>query len=363
VSVFFTPTLSGTRYGTLFINTNGYFSTVTTISLEGTGTGLTITPNPLAMGSSAVNTTVTKSIAVKGGTTYSSVTLEGDTTDFTIATNTCSGTVAATCAIGITFDPTSTGAKKATLVIKDTDPTSPQVVSITGTGSSYEKFTPALVSFATTQLDGTTSKNTKITFTYTGTPALTLTGLAPSTGFTVNETGISSAACNPGTTTLAKNQFCYFNVAFAPGTAIGTIVGDVTASFTGDPNNSSLQLPLTGKATEVSLSPASLAFGTVTSGTKNETLTVKNVGTTTLAFSGTPTITGTGSGQFTVLPYSASPVTSTCLNGAVTLTNNQTCTFTVQFTSTGAGVSYAETLSVSDNGGASPQAEKITAKD
>jgi hypothetical protein len=363
VSVFFTPTLSGTRYGTLFINTNGYFSTVTTISLEGTGTGLTITPNPLAMGSSAVNTTVTKSIAVKGGTTYSSVTLEGDTTDFTIATNTCSGTVAATCAIGITFDPTSTGAKKATLVIKDTDPTSPQVVSITGTGSSYEKFTPALVSFATTQMDGTTSKNTKITFTYTGTPALTLTGLAPSTGFTVNETGISSAACNPGTTTLAKNQFCYFNVAFAPGTAIGTIVGDVTASFTGDPNNSSLQLPLTGKATEVSLSPASLAFGTVTSGTKNETLTVKNVGTTTLAFSGTPTITGTGSGQFTVLPYSASPVTSTCLNGAVTLTNNQTCTFTVQFTSTGAGVSYAETLSVSDNGGASPQAEKITAKD
>jgi hypothetical protein len=137
----------------------------------------------------------------------------------------------------------------------------------------------------------------------------------------------------------------------------------VTASFTGDPNNSSLQLPLTGKATEVSLSPAALAFGTVTSGTKNETLTVKNVGTTTLTFSGTPTITGTGSGQFTVLPYSASPVTSTCLNGAVTLTNNQTCTFTVQFTSTGAGVSYAETLSVSDNGGASPQAEKITAKD
>ena len=363
VSVFFTPTLSGARYGTLFINTNGYFGATTTISLEGTGTGLTITPDPLGMGSSPINTSVTKSIAVKGGTTYSSVTLEGDTTDFTIATNTCTGTVAATCAIGITFDPTSTGAKKATLVIKDTDPTSPQVVSITGTGSSYEKFTPASVSFATTQLDGTTSKNTKITFTYTGTPTLTLTGLAPSTGFTVNETGISSDACNPGTTTLAKNQFCYFNVAFAPGTAIGTIVGDVTASFTGDPNNSSLQLPLTGKATEVSLSPAALAFGTVTSGTKNETLTVKNVGTTTLTFSGTPTISGTGSGQFTVLPYSASPVTSTCLNGAVTLTNNQTCTFTVQFTSTGAGVSYAETLSVSDNGGASPQAEKITAKD
>ncbi|MGB6474880.1 MAG: choice-of-anchor D domain-containing protein [Candidatus Sulfotelmatobacter sp.] len=362
VSVFFTPTATGARYGTLTINTNGYLGTISTISLEGTGTGLTITPNPLAMGSSVVNTAVTKSLTVKGATTYSSVTLEGDTTDFTIATNTCTGTVAATCAVGITFDPKSTGAKKATLVLKDTDPTSPQAVSITGTGSSYESFTPTSVTFKA-ELDGTTSKATKITFKYTGSGTLSLTTLTPSANFVVNETGISIDACNPGTTTLIKNQFCYFNVEFVPGTAIGTVAGNVTASFTGDPNNSSLVLPLTGTGTEVSLSPASLAFGTVTSGTKNETLTVKNMGTTTLTFSGTPTITGTGSGQFTVLPYSANPVTSTCLNGTVTLANGQSCTFTVQFTSTGTGTSYAETLSVSDNGGASPQAEKITAKD
>jgi hypothetical protein len=311
VSVFFTPTLSGARYGTLFINTNGYFGATTTISLEGTGTGLTITPDPLAIGSSPINTSVTKSIAVKGGTTYSSVTLEGDTTDFTIATNTCTGTVAATCAIGITFDPKSTGAKKATLVLKDTDPTSPQVVSITGTGSSYESFTPTSVIFKA-ELDGTTSKATKITFKYTGSGTLALTTLTPSSAFVVNETGISSDACNPGTTTLIKNQFCYFNVEFVPGTAIGTVAGNVTASFTGDPNNSSLVLPLTGTGTEVSLSPASLAFGTVASGTKNETLTVKNMGTTTLTFSGTPTITGTGSGQFTVLPYSAKIGRASC---------------------------------------------------
>jgi hypothetical protein len=363
VSVFFTPTASGARYGTLTVNTNGYFSTTTTISLEGTGTGLTITPDPLAMGSSPINTAITKSITVKGGTTYSSVTLEGDTTDFKIATNTCTGTVAATCAVGITFDPTTTGAKKATLVLKDSDPTSPQVVSITGTGSSYEKFTPASVTFATTEVDGTTSKATKITFTYSGSSTLTLTALTPSSSsFIVNETGITSDACSPGTTTLAKNAFCYFNVEFAPGTAIGTITGNVTATFTGDPNNSSLQLPLTGTATEVSSSPASLAFGTVASGTKNETLTVKNVGATPLTFSGTPTITGTGSGQFQVLPYGGGTI-STCLNGTVTLTNGQTCTFTVQFTSTGAGISYAETLSISDNGGGSPQTEKMTAKD
>jgi hypothetical protein len=359
VSVFFAPTVSGVRYGTLTINTNGYLGTATTISLEGTGTGLTITPDPLAMGSSPINISVTKSITVKGGTTYSSVTLEGDTTDFTIATNTCTGTVAATCAIGITFDPKSTGAKKATLVIKDSDPTSPQLVSITGTGSSFESFTPASVTFATTLLNAN-SKASKVTFKYSGTATLTLNSLVASASYSLNTTGIASGACNlSGTTTLTVGQSCAFNVVFTP-TAINTTAGTVTASFTGDPNNSTLVLPVTGVGTEVSLSPAALAFGTVLTGTKNETLTVKNVGTTTLTFSGTPTITGTGSAQFTVLPYSGT--ISTCLNAAA-LTQNQTCTFTVQFTSTGTGTSYTETLSISDNGGGSPQAEKMTAKD
>jgi hypothetical protein len=53
---------------------------------------------------------------------------------------------------------------------------------------------------------------------------------------------------------------------------------------------------------------------------------------------------------------------STCLSGNPVAPTG-TCTFTVQFTSTGAGTSYTETLSISDNGGASPQAEKMTAKD
>jgi hypothetical protein len=364
VAVFFTPTVAGARYGTLTVNTNGYFSTSTSISLEGTGTGLTITPNPLALGSTPVNTPVTKSVTVKGATTYSSVTLTGDTTDFTIATNTCTGAVSSTCSVGIKFDPLTTGAKKATLVLKDSDPTSPQAVAVTGTGTSYETFTPAAVTFAAAVVDGKTSTNTKVTFKYTGSGTLSLTALTPSSSsFSVNETGITTSACAPGTTKLTANQVCYFNVAFSPGTAIGTVTGNVTATFTGDTNNSSSLLPLTGTGTEVSLSPATLAFGTVASGTKNETLTVTNVGTTALTFNGTPTISGTGSGQFKVLPYSASPVTSTCLNGSVTLNNGQNCTFTVQFTSTGAGTSYSETLSISDNGGASPQAEKMTAKD
>jgi hypothetical protein len=105
-----------------------------------------------------------------------------------------------------------------------------------------------------------------------------------------------------------------------------------------------------------------MAFGTLTTAgaQKSVSVTVTNKGTTSLTFSGTPTITGTGSAQFAVLPYSGA--VSTCLSGNP-VAQNGTCTFTVQFTSTGGGVTYTESMSISDNGGASPQLEKITAKD
>jgi hypothetical protein len=368
VSVYFTPTASGARYGTLTVNTNGYFSDTTTISLRGTGTGLTITPNPLAFGSDVDGTAVTKTITVKGATTYNAttpVTLEGDTTDFTYnsSTSTCKGPITSTCTISITFDPTTTGAKKATVVITDSDPTSPQVVAITGTGSSYESITPASVTFATVEVDGTTSKATKVEFKYSGTGTLMISGVTASAGFVVTTTG-DNPPCNlTSPTSVTKTTPCYFSVEFAPGTASGTVTGNATVSFAdGSDSNTSLQLPLTGTATEVSLSPTTMAFGTLTTAgaQKSVSVTVTNKGTTSLTFSGTPTITGTGSAQFAVLPYSGA--VSTCLSGNP-VAQNGTCTFTVQFTSTGGGVTYTESMSISDNGGASPQLEKITAKD
>jgi NHL repeat len=363
VSVYFTPTHSGARYGTLTVTTNGYFSTTTTVALQGTGEGLTITGAPLSFGTDPIGTPVVKSVTIKGNTTYSTIVLTGDTTDFKITSNTCTGMVPVSCAVGVTFNPTSTGAKKATLVIKDTDPTSPQLVGATGTGSSFESFTPTSVTFPT-QLVNTTSKNTKITFKYTGASSLTMTSVTASAGFTVNLTGITSSQCNlSSTTVLAHNGLCYFNVAFAPGNSIGVVAGNATVNFT-DPSdpNTSLQLPLSGTSTEVSLSPTTLAFGTVAAGTLNKSVTVTNKGTTTLTFSGTPTITGTGSGQFAVLPYGGGTISS-CLNGTVMLTQNQSCTFTVQFTHMADSNSFTTTLNISDNGGASPQLVKMTAKD
>ena len=100
------------------------------VSLQGTATGLTITPNPLAFGVVMDGSPATLSVTVTGSTTYAatSATLSGDTTDYTIASNTCTGTKSL-CAIGITFNPGSAGAHNATLAIHDSDPTSAQLVT------------------------------------------------------------------------------------------------------------------------------------------------------------------------------------------------------------------------------------------
>jgi hypothetical protein len=192
-----------------------------------------------------------------------------------------------------------------------------------------------------------------------------LTSLVPSpSNYTINYTGLTTGNCSVQPVTLVASATCTFNVAFNPGSTLGVINGTVTANFTGDPGGATqMALNVTGTGTEVSLSPTTLAFGTVAT-TATKSVIVKNVGTTTLTFSSAPTVTGTGAANFAVQPYNASPATSTCLNPTpVMLTNGQTCTYTVTFTNAGGTTSFTTYLNIFDNGGGSPQLEKMTAKD
>ena len=192
VNVRFSPTTDGITNGTLTVKYNGFLTSSLVVPLQGEASGLSISPVSLAYGTQLVTATpVTKTVTITGATTYSatSATLDGSAA-FTIASNTCTGAITTSCAIGITFAPTSAtlGALKNTLIIHDNDPTNPQLVALTGTG------------------------------------------------------------------------------------------------------------------TEVTLTPTTLAFGTVASGSTTLSVTVKNVGTTTLSFSKAPTITGTGSTNFVCCP-------------------------------------------------------------
>jgi hypothetical protein len=57
VYVYFKPTTTGLQTGTLTILDNGFFNSMATVSLQGTGTAISVTGGPLAFGSQAVKTT------------------------------------------------------------------------------------------------------------------------------------------------------------------------------------------------------------------------------------------------------------------------------------------------------------------
>lgn len=372
VNVYFAPTASGTRYGTLTITTDSQLASVQTVALQGEGTALSV-KGTLSFGSVILGSSSSKTVTLtNGGTTAVTINSIGltETTDYTLgtaSTSPCptSGTLngKASCNILVSFSPKSIGSKKGTLVIKSNDPASPLLLSMSGTGASYETFTPNPVNFTATLLN-TPSKATKVTFKYappSGSGNLTLNSLTSNNAaFTLNSTGITTGACNlSGTTTLAPGAVCYFNVVFTP-SATGTTSSTVTASFTGDPAGvTSLNLPVNGLGTAVKLSSTALSFGTVVNpNTKQLSVTVKNVGTTGVTFSN-PSISGTGASAYSVVPYNGTA--STCLQSGLVLSQNAQCTITVQFAPPpGSGTSFAGTLSVVDSDPASPQSVKLS---
>jgi hypothetical protein len=192
-----------------------------------------------------------------------------------------------------------------------------------------------------TQVIGTTSAGKSVTVKNSGAATLTITG-------------ITIGGTNPGdfsrTTTcgatLSAGTSCTITVKFSP-TASGTRTAAL--NLTDNAPDSPQTVTLTGTGTAVKLSPTSLGFGTAAIGTSTapKTVTLTNVGTTTLTISGF-TVTGLNAGD-----YSA---TTTC---GASLAAGAQCTFQVTFKPT-AGGSRAASLSVSDDAVGSPQTVKLS---
>jgi len=60
-----------------------------------------------------------------------------DPSDFAESSTTCGSTLAArkSCKVSVTFTPQATGKRSATLEVNDSDPSSPQTVDLSGTGT------------------------------------------------------------------------------------------------------------------------------------------------------------------------------------------------------------------------------------
>jgi trimeric autotransporter adhesin len=350
--VYFSPTGSGTARGSVVINSNGFFSQANTVLLTGSGSAISLTGSPINFGNQLIKTTSAAKVVTVKNTGTSAITMGTitltDTTDYSMTT-TCpaSGSTlagAASCTVSVKFVPKATGAKRGTIVIKDSDPSSPQLVGLSGTGTSNVVLSPTSVAFAT-QAVTTTSGATKITLTNSTGASITLGN--PAASVTGPFVIASTTTCTPDLV-IASTGTCVINVEFKPtvvGFASGTLSvfdNDVTGSQT---------VALTGNGTGVKFTPGSVTFGATNVNTQVSTVvTITNVGTTPIAFTGAE-ISGTNSANFADNYNDSAPCNNT--SGAP-LQPGAICQITVYFDPSATGTKTA-TYKLFDNSVGSPQ--------
>jgi len=138
----FTPTAVGTRYGTITI-TDSDPASPNVIGVMGTGTAVKLSTTSLNFGSVNVGQSskpkvVTMSNAGSTALSISGITIGGTNPGDFSQTNNCGSSLAGDgqCVINVTFKPTATGARSATISVADSDPTSPQMIAAIGTGTT-----------------------------------------------------------------------------------------------------------------------------------------------------------------------------------------------------------------------------------
>jgi hypothetical protein len=296
---------------------------------------VSISPLTISFGTRALDTvsrteTVTLTNAGTSALTINSIALTGSNPgDFT-EKNTCGASLPPSghCDIKASFAPTQVGPLTAGLTITDSDASSPQTVSLSGYGAHAgpnATVSPTSLMFAT-QLLNTTSSAQTVTLTNYGTDTLTITGSSIQGDFG------QTRQCGD---TLAPTASCTFGINFAPKT-IGNLSGGL--SITDNAPGGTQTVSLAGVSTEVKLNPSSLSFHTCTSEQEQTKLT--NVGSSALSISD---ITLTGSSDFTETNNCGSSVEP-----------GGSCVITVTFKGSGGG-NLTGDVSISDNGGASPQ--------
>ncbi len=139
-TVMFSPTAAGSVSGAVYLTNNG---PTTSFQIPVTGTGVasaavTLSPSTVTFGSVNLNVTSAAQTVTLSNSGNAALTISGISVSGNFAqTNTCGTSLAAgaSCAIAVTFTPTSTGALSGTLTVSDSATGSPQTAALSGTGS------------------------------------------------------------------------------------------------------------------------------------------------------------------------------------------------------------------------------------
>lgn len=226
---------------------------------------------PQKAGTNSVATPVEVGNWATSPITISSIAITGPFTQ----TNACLSRLGVNqnCKVNVVFSPKTTGVATGTLTITDTGPASPQVVTLSGTGTAVT-LSPALVSFGNRVVGKTTPSKTA-TLTNLSSSPLNISNIALSGDY---------AQTNNCGSVLAANSSCTFTLTFTP-TVTGVRYGSIT--ITDNDAASPQVLNLTGEGWQTSESPASLSFGSIPIGTSSapQTVSIANQGKTVLDIS------------------------------------------------------------------------------
>jgi hypothetical protein len=268
--------------------------------------------------------------------------------EFSVSRSTCAGTVAANtnCAIEITFKPIQMGDQKGLLTITDSDQSSPQMVTLLGTGTSPASLSPNTTTFDT-EVNGATSPEKTITLTNHSDSKLT--GMSAGIGGT-NAADFALIPESECAGSLEAHASCTYMVTFTPSER-GAETGELSVIDSGGAQTAQLE----GNGAGMKIS-GSLAFGPVANpGTKILSITVTNGSAMPVAI-GSPSISGASDASFGIVPYSAGPpVYSSCTDEVVMLNQGQSCTISVRFTPVaGSGIASKATLNIYESDGETP---------
>ena len=210
ISVVFTPSVAAVETANLVI-TDADSTSPQTVTLTGTGTSsaggtFTVAPTSLAFGSQPIGTpTAAKMVTLTNSTSaaiaFTSAAISGGVpaaanTDFT-STNTCGTSIAAnsSCTVSVIFKPSVAAAETANLVLTDAASTSPQTVTLSGTGTSTAGSFTLSASPTTLTVAQGASGTFKVTVTPTGgfnqAVALACTGLPANSTCTAAPTSVT----------------------------------------------------------------------------------------------------------------------------------------------------------------------------
>ena len=259
-SVQFTPVGAGTRSATLTI-TDDASGSPQTVALSGTGVEpLIVTPASITTYSGAVGaSSAYKTITILNNTTTDTYHISGlpVTGDFVVTATTCGATSAtpppytlkpgASCKLTVNFAPTIGGTRSGQLQVIDDAATSPQVVNLSGTGTTPLSLTPSALIFSAQKL-GTLSPPKNLTL---------INHESQPESFTLATAGNFTATSNCMGGVIAANSQCVISVVFAP--ALNATPGPLEGSLTladSAHNGAPFTVSLSGSATSSNPPPA-----------------------------------------------------------------------------------------------------------